>query len=196
MRLALPALLAALVGCTDQGSTDDEATTPDTTWPTPAPEPVDTGWPAGDLANFAIVHQPAANRTRVYAVATESSPGFVNLAECAVEGNACLTTFPSDEDEWEDIDTSRELDREIVKTRFLGYQVEFGPYVLDYREDPETGFGYYFKDVSTEELVRGLIGPKWGGQWNSYKSNKDLYVSEPLELVAPQSGGHIRFTNG
>lgn len=188
--LVLTTFLAACKGGSDP---TDGATTE----PPPVPPPVvDTGWPAGDLGNMHIAHHVNDDRTEVYAVFTTSNPGFTNFAQCSIRGSVCLGGIPVDEDDWVDVDPDQDIERETLQTRFLGFEIEYGPYTLAYREDADTKFGFYAADVSTEELPEGWIGVKWEGQWNPYNSKEDLYVSRPIELLEPTIDQNVVFTNG
>lgn len=169
----------------------------------PDPEPevpevpdIDTGWPPGDLANLHISHHVNTGQTGVYAAFTQSTPGYVNMAECAIRGSLCVPGFASDEDEFEDLDPDQEVDQEATITRFAGFEITFGPYILPYREDPDTKFGYYFLDATSQELPEGWIGASWGGQWPEYAGDHDLFVSPPIEIIQPALDSHIVFTNG
>ncbi|HHO49305.1 MAG TPA: hypothetical protein ENK18_00140 [Deltaproteobacteria bacterium] len=194
MRSVLSIAAACLIGCA--GNNQTTPSTDLTTFPTPPPEVLDTGWPAGDLGNMMLTHHVGSGVTKIYGVFTESSPGFINLAECAIEGSPCLTTFPADEDSWIDIDVNRELERDTVTTRFLGYEIRLGDFTMPYREDPNTGFGAYTADVTGEPRPEGWIGAGWAGQWEEYEGTEDMYVTEPVELIHPQQDGHIAFHNG
>jgi hypothetical protein len=156
---------------------------------------IDTGWPPGDLANIHIAHHVNDGTTGVYAAFTESSPGYVNTAQCAILNSMCIAGF-ADEDEFEELDRDQEIEKETIVTRFAGFDIKVGPYTLPYREDPDTKFGYYFYDASAEELPEGWIGASWGGQWPEYKGTEDLYVSRPIEIIQPAMDSHIVFTNG
>lgn len=186
---ALFLLFAAACGGNDASPTD----TPPNYEP---PLPIDTGWPPGDIGSLEIVHHVNDGSTQVYGVFTQSSPGFQNLAQCSVDNTICIGRFPSDEDDWEDLDPDAELEQDTVVTRFAGFDIEYGPYTLPYRENPDTKFGYYSYDATGEELPEGWIAATFGGQWPEYEGERDLFVSPPIELVQPAIDSHITFTNG
>lgn len=182
-----------LAACAGDSTATDDGTTPTSYEP---PEVVDTGWPSGDLANIHLAHQVNTGRTVAYAVFAESAPSFENLAQCAITGGTCIGGFASDEDDYEELDPDTELDPATIRTRFVGFELPLGPYTLQFREDPEDDFKFYVADVTAEGLTEGWIGPSWGGQWEEYEGDRDLYVSRPIELIRPATGGHIRFVNG
>lgn len=192
------AVTTLLVACTGQAPAED--TDPqDPAGTVPGGEiPDDTGFPPGDLGGFHIDFGTLANPATLSAVFTESSPGFVNLAQCAVNTDVpCLTLFPNDEDEFILPDTSRELDRDTVNTRFLGFEIGFAGYTLNYREDPDNGFGYYSRTLTEKDAPpQGWVGASWGGQWPDFQGDNLLFVSEPMELIFPRPGAHIKFHNG
>jgi hypothetical protein len=196
MRIAVgTALLLAATACTGEGDTDTPSDTTDTTFVDATPPTEDTGWPPGELGNLQIAHHVNDGSTRVYGLFTVSSPAFVNLAQCALEGSVCLTQFP-DEDEFEVVDPDQDVEHEAVSTVFTGFEVTYGPYTVPYVEEPETGFGSYSADVTGQDLPLGWIGVTWGGSWKAYEGTEDLYVSPPIELIAPAPDAHIRFENG
>ncbi|MBX2801472.1 MAG: hypothetical protein KTR31_27595 [Myxococcales bacterium] len=187
--------MATLIGCSNGGTTPTE-TEPQV--PVPGPEIVDTAdWPPGDLGGLYYDYRPKTGKAALYGVFLESSPAsFFNLAKCAVEGPPCLTTLPETEDEFEDIDTSREIDTELVNSRFLGWEIEFAGFVLPFKQDADTGFGYYYRDITGEPQPEGWLGAKWGGQWEDYENDQELFTGPPVELINPRAGRHIRFHNG
>lgn len=169
-----------------------------------APEVVDTGWPPGDLGNIHIAYHADTDKLDVFALFTESAPSFSNLAQCAIQGGTCFGAFAEDEDTFEEYDPDQDVERDTIVTRFAGFDLQIGPYKLPYREDPETKFGFYYTngdmpDPDTDELVEPpfgeTIGIKWSGEWEPYEGTEDLYVPQPVELLAPPPGTHIVFTN-
>lgn len=190
--------LSAVPGCTSDATTETDTdvvteTDTDTTTETTL---IDSAWPPGDIGNLQIAHHVATGRTQVYGLFAKSAPAFVNLAQCAVAETVCVGGFANDEDDWELVDPNVEIDREVVETRFAGFEVRFGTYQLAYREDREYGFGFYSADVTSEDLVQGWVGASWDGQWGHYTSNDDLFVSRPIELQTPRPGAHVFLTNG
>lgn len=185
--------IAAVAGCS--GSDGDAQTPPVDTGGTTEPD-IDTGWPPGDIANIHVAYHANTGQTGVYAAFTQSSPGYVNMAECAIRGSLCIPDFASELDEYEDLDTDQEIDQETTVTRFAGFDITVGPYTLPYREDPDTKFGYYFLEASGQELPEGWIGASWGGQWPEYTSTEDLFVLPPIEIIQPALDAQIVFTNG
>lgn len=202
MRRTLVTAAFLLTACSGPSTTDDtdtdrvetDDTDTDTTTQTTL---IDTAWPPGDVGSLEIVHHVNTGATGVFGVFAKSAPNYVNMAQCAVSGGTCITGIPTDEDDWEDLDPDTELLREDVHTRFVGYDITFGPYTMTYKEDKENGFGHYVSDVSEEELVEGWIGANWGGgQWGDYHSDADLNVSRPIDLTAPRKGSNVFVTNG
>jgi len=185
-RLAILGALA-LAGCTGSNGSDD--TTPTTTTTTGGgPVFTDTGWPPGDVGAFQIYHDDVKGKTGVFAVATAAATNVANPAECAAMQNTCYPRFDGmDDDTFTTFDPDYTLDRTANTTRYLGYTITIGPYSLDYKEDPKTGFGYYSTDVSAQKYKPGWDSVTWGGQWPEYKGSKkgDLYAVEPLQLLTP-----------
>jgi hypothetical protein len=195
-RLTVPSCLlvtliaAACTGGPGSSSTDD----PDgSTLPEPPP---DTGWPAGDVGNFHVAHHLNTGRTEVYALALGSDPGFLNFAQCAIGQTVCIGGFPPDEDTFRDFDPDQDIDLDLVTSRYLGSEVSFGPYILPYREDPDSGLGSYYLDATDLGYTEGWIGETWAGQWPEYSTTDDLFAARPIELVSPRPGGFLEFTNG
>jgi len=195
MRHILGTMLLIVSGCADDGEVAPPAT--DDAVTTAPPEVVDTGWPAGDLASIVYAHSVNNDTSNVYGLFTESSPGFLNMAECVVADVPCITDLPSDEGMWEEIDDSLELDLEIVTTRFVDFDMTFGPFTLPYSQDSATGGGFYHYDATNDPLFSGWADVGWtGGQWPPYSGDQDVLVSPPIELTSPAVGDHIAFHNG
>ncbi len=198
--LILTAAATLFVACTEGDDTgQNEGTDNGETVTQAPPELDDTGWPAGDLAGFFMDLGTGFNPPTLSAVFTESSPGFVNLAQCGANPNKpCLTTFPQDEDEFEDVTTDREIERETINTRFLGFDIRFAGYSIPYREDAETGFGFYNRKLTEEEPTPlGWVGAGWEeSQWPAWTGEDLLYVSDVIELVSPRPGENISFHDG
>jgi hypothetical protein len=183
----------ALSACSGSSKKD---TGPD---PEPPEPPVvnDTGWPPGDLANIHIAHNVNTGQTEAYAVFVQSAPVFTNLAQCAVRKTTCFGGFAQDEDDFEEYEPDQDLEHEGISTRFAGFELQVGPYTLPYREDPDTKFGYYFTPgTDVEPPFDETIGVSWAGQWIEYEGSDDLYVPNPIEMLAPAPGSNIFFTNG
>ncbi|MCB9684915.1 MAG: hypothetical protein H6738_15645 [Alphaproteobacteria bacterium] len=199
LRTLVPALLLA-VGCSGPSTEETDTSSVDTDTDTQVTGPtttlIDTAWPPGDLGSLNIIHHVNTGNVGVFGVFAKSAPNYVNLAQCAVSGNTCVTGIPGDEDDWEDQDPDTDIQREDIHTRFMGYEITFGPYTMRYQEDRRNGFGYYASNVSREELPEGWIGASWGGQWSDYSSDADLDVSRPIDLVAPRPGSNTFITNG
>lgn len=197
MRNAVPLmfLATALAACADPAEDDPTLVVGTVEQPTAPPD--DTGWPAGDLANFHIAYHINNGNAEVTAVAAAATPGWLNYSQCAVRGVPCLSGIPGDEDEWKDVDLDQAVDRETTVTRFLGFEIEFGPYLMTYQEDPETKFGFYGDQIDIGDLPEDqLVAPTWGGQWQEYKGKDDLFVSQPIEVLKPSPGENMTFTNG
>ncbi len=197
MRTFIAAAMSLLmVACSgDSTSQTDDSDAAGTT-PPPQVQLDDTGYAPGGMANFMLTHNVNTGRSMAYAVGASSHPGFVNLAQCAVEDVPCLPLLPSSEDEFEDIDTDRDLDRTTIETTYLGLTVKIGETKLDYFTDPETGFGFYQAELLPEEWPAGDVGLKWTGSWLNYKGDADHVVSEPVEMQIPEPGEDIFFHNG
>jgi hypothetical protein len=197
MRNAAALLFVATVLTACSGPGDDGPSIVEGTEPIVPPVLDDTGWPPGDLGNFHLAYHVNTGEAEVVVVASASQPGFLNFAQCSVRGVPCLGGIPSDEDDWKDIDLDQDVDRDTISTKFLGFEISFGPYLLAYKEDPETAFGYYGASVDVADLPEDrLIGPTWAGQWQEYTSDDDLHVSRPIEVLNPGPGQNIVFTNG
>jgi hypothetical protein len=188
--LPILTLLSTVAAC----SGDDEVV-PRTDDDFEPPQVIDTGWPPGDLGTIQLVHSVNSEKTQIYAVFAESAPSFVNLAECAIDGTICISGFPSDEDDWEDLDPDQEADRDAIPTTFVGYEMTLGDFELPYRVDPETKFGFYYYDASADELPQGWLGASFGGQLELYEGEEDMFVPPPMELQKPAIDDHIVFTN-
>lgn len=165
---------------------------------------IESGWPVGDIGNIQIAHHVNTNRTEVMAMALDSSAGFVNMAQCTLfDQLPCIGAFPALED-FTDLDPDQRVDPDVVRTRFLGFEIEVGkhpregidPYVLPYKEDTRTGLGFYAIDATRQGFQTGEIGATWEGQWERRKSFDDLSVSEPIQMVAPQPGASLFVPNG
>ena len=198
MRIPISLAAALSLGACTATTTDPDDNSGTDGVQAPAPEVVDTGWPPGDLAGFHVALGNGSTAPRLMGVVTESSAGFLNLAQCAVNTDSpCLTLFPNNEDDFEPLDTSREIDRDVTKTRFLGYEVELAGYKLQYEEDEDNGFGYYDYELRAgERIPEGWIGVKWGGQWPEFEGERMLEVSAPLNMVSPEPGSKVEFPNG
>jgi hypothetical protein len=197
-RVSVPSLVlltSIVAACSGDDGASPTDTVPGTGTTLPEPPP-DTGWPAGDVGNFHIAHHVNTGRTEVFVTALESDPGFHNFAQCGIAQTVCIGGFPPDEDTSRDFDPDQDLDRDMVTTRYLGYEISVGPYVMEYREDPDDGFGFYYLDGSDIGYAEGWVGASWGGQWPEYNSTDDLYLPKPIELINPRPGGFLEFTNG
>lgn len=189
-------LLSSLVAC----SGDDTTVPPPDTHTGTATESgttlLDTAWPVGDIGNLHVAHHVNTGRTEAMGLFIDSSAGFLNMAQCTLfDAIPCIGGLP-DEEDFEDVDRDQEIDPDVVDSRFLGFEVEFGPYTLPYVESPRTGLGYYAADVTDLGFPTGSIGAKWGGQWEPRRSRDDLEVSEPIELLSPRPGGNFFVVNG
>jgi hypothetical protein len=189
-------LLSTLAAC----SGDDETPTVDTHTATTTEESgttlLDSSWPVGDLGNLHLAHHVNSGRTEVMGLFIDSSAGYLNMAQCTLfDTIPCIGGLPGEED-FEDVDRDQEVDPDVVDTRFLGFEIEFGPYVLPYTENARTGMGYYALDATALGFQTGKMGAKWGGQWEPRRSRDDLVVSEPIELLSPRPGGNIFAVSG
>ncbi len=193
MRIFVGTLLILLNAC-DPG-TDPVDGTDGTTLPPPPDPTEDTGWPPGQVGHMHLWNQITSQRTRVYGTFSQNDFSFPNIAQCAIERIACLPPFPDAGDPPVILDDDS-FDQENMSTVFVGFEVGFGPYLLPYTEDPQTSFGSYGRDVSGQPVPVGWVGVSWGGTWKPYEGTENLFISPPIELIAPPSGAHIRFTNG
>jgi hypothetical protein len=193
MRISVATMLILLGAC--EGDPADGGTDGDGTIPPPPVTTDDTGWPPGQVSHMHIWHQATDNRTRAYAMFSQNDFSFPNVAQCAIEGTICLPPFPDPGDPPTVVSTTQ-FDQSNVSTVFAGFEVELGPYPLNYVEQPESGFGSYSADVSGQPLPVGWIGVSWGGAWKPYEGTEDLYVSPPIDLISPPAGAHVRFQNG
>lgn len=151
--------------------------------------PVDTsggGSPPGDLGNLHLARDQAAGTTTVYGLFVASAPNYLDLARCVIEEGPCLPRTLGNEGPPVRVPTGPTLDRAALDTRFLGDEVRLGPFVLPYREDAETGLGFY-ATVSTAE-VTGWVGASWTGQWPAYEGSADLFVPAHLVLSTQSLG--------
>ena len=102
LRHLVPALLLA-VGCSGSSTEETDTSAADTDTDTVITEPgttlIDTAWPPGDLGSLNIIHHVNTRKTGVFGVFAKSAPNYVNMAQCAVTGNTCMTGIPSDEDQ-------------------------------------------------------------------------------------------------
>jgi len=194
MRIFVGTLVIFLNAC-DNGGTDNVGTDDGTLPPPPVGTTDDTGWPPGQVGHMHLWNQITTGRTRAYAVFSQNDFSFPNFAQCAVESSVCFPPFQPIDDPPEIIDQD-DFDQENVSTVFAGFEVEFGPYTLPYVENPQNGFGSYSRDVSGQPVPLGWVGVSWSGAWKPYEGTEDLYVSPPIEMIAPPPGSHIRFENG
>jgi hypothetical protein len=187
--------LAACAGDDTPTPTDGDTDTPtDTDTGTTL---LDSAWPVGDIGNLHIAHHVNTGRTEVMGLFLNSSAGFLNMAQCTLfDTIPCVGGLPPDEETPEDVDRDQAVDPEVVDSRFLGFEIEFGPYVLPYTENRNTGLGYYGLDATVQGPVTGNVGAKWGGQWEQRTTRNDLQVSPPIELLSPRPGGNIFVVNG
>ena len=176
---------------------------PDATSPIVAPSETgpkvaDTGFPPGEYASMHIDFGNGSQPPRLSAVFVESSPGFVNLAQCVSNDDVpCLPQLPNVEDDFVNVPTNLDVDRDLTTTRFQGRSVHFADYELPYREDGDSGFGHYGTQLTLDDPTPfGWVGTAWEGQWQAGSIDRLLFVSDPMTLVAPSAGAHIEFHNG
>jgi len=173
--------------------------------PSPNPQPdtadsgtiLDTAWPIGDSGNLHLARHVNTGRSEVMGMFLDGSASFVNLAQCTLtDAVPCFDALPATEGAPVTLVRDQEVDPDTADTLFLGDEIEFGPYVLPYGEDPSTGFGLYVLDATALPSVEGPIGVTWGGQWAERSTTNDLVVSPILTLLQPRVGAHTLVPNG
>lgn len=157
---------------------------------------LDSAWPVGDIGNLHVATHVNTGRTEVMGLFLDSSAGFVNMAQCTLfEQYPCIGALPALE-AFIELDPDQRVDPEVVRTRFLGFELEYGPYLLPYAEDRRTGLSGYYLDATAQGYTTGPIGARWEGQWEPRRSRDDLVVSPEIDLQSPRPGSRLFVTNG
>ncbi|MEO0604161.1 MAG: hypothetical protein AAF211_22180, partial [Myxococcota bacterium] len=155
-------VLNALLGCTPAEEPTD-STTPATSTAETA-EPIDTGWSPGDYGTFQMWTDRETGQVLVGAVAVQTTPGFVNLAECLADPNnntTCLPQLPKAEGTFIDFDPDARVDLDLLRTRYLGDNVAFGPFGLEFIQDPDSQSIFYTGQGSYDAVRDSTFGPSW-----------------------------------
>ena len=193
MRFSVILCAAMVAACTPS----DETPSPEDVVTSSPPPGTVTNRPAGDYANLHIDLGDGERPVQLSALFVASTPGYVNLAQCAIHEDApCLPSLPAIEEQFVVQPTNLSVDREFVTTRFQGREIAFAGYTLPYREDRDNGFGYYNLTLEDEEPApRGFADVAWDGQWAAFEASNLLEVQAPLQLEFPRSGAFIKFHN-
>lgn len=199
------ALTAALVACSGDGVVVPPTTTP--TGATGDTAPVvtnDTGYELGDMGTLLLTYHQDTRRAYAYGFFAESLTGFPNLAECAVKDVACYPRLPEDFDVYEEYDPRLKFEPDVFVTRYLGLQVQLGPYNLDYYNAPNLDHSFYYADLSQTVRENGWFMGDIGFGWNDpdsmwqppHEPKPDIFVPQLVELQRPAPGEVLYFPNG
>jgi len=199
-------LTIALTACSGDGPvtpTTTATTTGDTGSGDTAPVQ-DTGYELGDMGHLYLTQNLDNGRSYAYGFFAEAITGTPNLAECAAKDVACLDKLPPDLDACVPYDPRLEFEPAAFINRFLGLQVELGPYKLDYYNAPGLEHSFYFADitrqVNEDGWYTGNLGFGWGdddSMWQPpHEPVSDLFVPQPIELQRPSPSSTIFFPNG
>ncbi|MEN0061833.1 MAG: hypothetical protein AAGA48_06750 [Myxococcota bacterium] len=191
-------MLHTLLACTS--SDPDEPTGPAIETADTA-ESLDTGWSPGDFGAFMFWRNMNNGSAGAAAVAVQTTPGFVNLPQCLTDPNrdtTCLPQLPKAEGTFIDFDPDARVNLELLRTRYLGPEVNFGALSIPFSQDEDTQAVFY-RDPGTAQagtFSGQQVGVAWeNGFWPDYVSPDLLNISPPIEIISPAAGSFTRFTN-
>jgi len=190
-------ILATLLACSDDETPADSSPTTSTA---DTAVSIDTGWAPGDYAAFQIWTNMNDGLTRAGAIAVQTTPGYINLVECIADpsnNTTCLPQLPKADGTFIDFDPDERVDLELLRTRYLGSEVSYGPFPLTVTQEEVSQAVYYTGPANFAAIINDSFGPEWGeGFWPPYQGTEDITVTSPIQIISPEPGSFNQFTSG